>query len=155
MGLSHSSHSVNTWIFPILLFFKFSTCKYTHIKERLNIFAKKEKKREQSGARMEAGDQVRGNFNNPWGHEVAGICWEWVRFWNYFKVEPMGFVERFSIGCGRKKRQEYSSVFGLSNAMNGVIFTKMWNGFVGRSVALFWCFKMKLHFEHISGGDVK
>lgn len=31
---------VNTRLFPILLFFRFSTCTYTHVKERLNIFAK-------------------------------------------------------------------------------------------------------------------
>lgn len=54
-----------------------------------------------------------------------GVGKKWSNSGNILKVEPMGFAVAFSIICDRKKRQKYN-VFGLSNAMDGVIFTKMW-----------------------------
>lgn len=51
---------------------------------------------------------------------LLGVGEKGSDFGNIFKVVAMGFAECFNIGCKRKKRQEYSNVFGLSNAMNGV-----------------------------------
>lgn len=54
-----------------------------------------------------------------------GVGKKWSNSGNILKVEPTGFAGGFSIVCDRKKRQKYNSVFGLSNAMDGVIFTKI------------------------------